>query len=375
MKDHAAYTGTAGLLILLLLMTGAVSVTARNPHRYRDLPELVVETRKHNVLHLLAYVREYSTLTTYSDTIFMFREKLADFMLPQDRKSKFRGWNTPRMLKCESYYRFTDRQGLDSVSDVCDHHFSWSDWIGIPPPSLIPQILMDKSSDTDTIHGKYSPVEIWTKRDDHVSVTINALADSTGRRWVPDMESFFRQKEVDFSRFKAKFDYDNVLGYRIFPTDLSSYSYEIDSYGRGRVMFRFNKPGEQYYVNTRAEVYVLDREYITTREARKWEDHNFDKDGIEIYRPPEAAAISPDIEELMARVDNIDRQSIRLMQNPDMKLGCGKTRTELRKNFQLGNRLLLMLKRLTGISLIKSKKKQKENWERFRNNDKNEEEK
>lgn len=40
-----------------------------------DLPEIVVESRQHSLLHMLAYVREYSTLTTYTDTIFLFREK------------------------------------------------------------------------------------------------------------------------------------------------------------------------------------------------------------------------------------------------------------------------------------------------------------
>lgn len=39
------------------------------------LPEVVIESRQHKLLHLLAYVREYSTLTTYTDTVFLFREK------------------------------------------------------------------------------------------------------------------------------------------------------------------------------------------------------------------------------------------------------------------------------------------------------------
>ena len=54
-----------------------------------DLPEVVVESRDHKVLHMLAYVREYSTLTTYTDTIFLFREKMVDYMMPQGKKSGF----------------------------------------------------------------------------------------------------------------------------------------------------------------------------------------------------------------------------------------------------------------------------------------------
>ncbi|MDE6097647.1 MAG: carboxypeptidase-like regulatory domain-containing protein, partial [Muribaculaceae bacterium] len=47
-----------------------------------ELPEVVVESRRRRVLHVLAYVREYSTLTTYTDSVFLFREKMVDYMLP-----------------------------------------------------------------------------------------------------------------------------------------------------------------------------------------------------------------------------------------------------------------------------------------------------
>ncbi len=350
------------LIITCTLAGGLATVGAKE--RYRQLPEVVVETRKHNVLHLLAYVREYSTLTTYSDTIFMFREKMVDFMLPQDRKSKFKGWKNPRMLKCSSYYRFTDNEGLDSVSDICNHHFSWSDWVGVPNTCGIPKRLLDKSSICDTVQGKYNAAEIWTKKDDKVSVWVNVLTDTLERRWVPQMDHFFKQG-IDFDKFKIRFDYDNVLGHYLMPSDLSGYTYLIESNGRGRVMFRFNKPDQPYYVTTNAEVYLLDREYITTKEARRWEDHKFDKDEIEIVQPPWAPAIPFEVQNLMARINNIDRKGIRLMQEPDRKLGSGKTKSELRKNFQIGNRLLLMLKQLTGITAIKSRKKQKDNWNNY----------
>ena len=49
-----------------------------------ELPEVLVETRARKVLHMLAYVREYSTLSTYSDTVTLFREKMVDFMIVPD---------------------------------------------------------------------------------------------------------------------------------------------------------------------------------------------------------------------------------------------------------------------------------------------------
>lgn len=34
-------------------------------------------------------------------------------------------------------------------------------------------------------------------------------------------------------------------------------------------MFRFNRNDEPFFVNTFAEVYILDKEYITVKEARR----------------------------------------------------------------------------------------------------------
>ena len=146
-----------------------------------ELPEVTVETRQHRVLHMLAYVREYSTLSTYTDTVSLFREKMVDYMLTTDGHTKFKGWSTPRILSCKSYYRFTNAQGLDSVSDVGNQHFSWSDWIGVVPVSKMPSALRGLECGTDTLHGRYSPSEIWTKRDGKVIVDVNVMADTVGR--------------------------------------------------------------------------------------------------------------------------------------------------------------------------------------------------
>lgn len=54
-----------------------------------DLPEVVVESKKRQVLHITAYLREYSTLSTYSDTVLLFREKTVDFMVPTKKSGEF----------------------------------------------------------------------------------------------------------------------------------------------------------------------------------------------------------------------------------------------------------------------------------------------
>lgn len=326
-----------------------------------ELHEVVVESRQHKVLHVLAYVREYSTLSTYTDTVFLFREKMVDYMLTPDPKAKFRGWKTPRIIKSKSYYRFTNAFGLDSVGRECNNHFSWSDWIGIVEAPAVPPVLCRSDIASDTVRGKYSPTEIWMRRADRLTIDIDVLADTTSRRWVPNLSAFFR-RQLDFERFRVRFNYDNFTGDSIADTDLTGYSFNIESNGRGHNMFRFNHKDEPFFVNTFAEVYILDKEYITVKEARKWDKRDYDADAIEMLVAPEAPALQPAISLLVARVDAIDSEGVRLDQAPDRRYVALHPRNE----GNIATRALDILKNLTGISSYLHKRNQNKNWNDFR---------
>ncbi len=325
-----------------------------------ELPEVVVETKQHKILHLLGYVREYSTLTTYTDTVFLFREKMVDYMLTPDKKMSFRGWSRPRVLKSNSYYRFTDANGLDSVSNECNHHFSWSDWIGIVSGTQLPYSLKRTEYGTDTVYGKYSPTEIWTKNKDRLTLNINVLADTTSRKWVPNLSAFFKDY-LDFDNFRVKFNYDNVLKDSISAMELTGYSFNIESEGRGRDMFRFNRPNEPFFVSTYAEVYIIDKEYITLKEAKKWVGAKFNTEDIEIYEPMEAPTLQPSILALMERVEGINPEEIRLKLTPDYRVGEGRI---IKRGF--GHRVLQLLKDLTGITAARAHKNMNDRWKEFK---------
>lgn len=357
-----------GVLVLSLRLEAAGDRRAVSPQRHTtELPEVVVESRKNKILHILAYVRERSTLTTYTDTVFLFREKMVDYMINTDARSSFRGWTAPRVIKSESYYRFTNNRGLDSVSDASNHHFSWSDWIGPGISCPLPDSLCGLECGADTVMGKYTPALIWRKNNDTVTVDVNVLADSIGGRWVPELSGSF-QKRVEFDKLRIIYKYDNVLSDRISPLDISSYSYDIASIGRGHGMFRFNRKDEPFFVATSAEVYVLDKVYISVGEARKWERYKFDRADIEIVEPWYAPELDNDIKQLVARVSGIDRDGIRLALLPDSKIGFLK---EDNRNFQFGNRLLSLLKQVCGITLYKSRRNFNRRWSEFRNSRRN----
>lgn len=345
----------------------SVSATGRDTiflsYAISELAEVIVETKQQKVLHILAYIRDSSSLTTFTDTVSLFREKMVDYMLPPDGKTKFKGWTTPRILTSRSYYRFTNASGLDSVSDESRYHFSWSDWVGIPPVNALPPDFKGKETGSCTKMGKYSPAEIWNKKKDRVEVDIDVLADSAGRKWIPDLWSFFR-KDLEFEKLKLHYNYDLTSNVAVNAEDLTGYSYKIESTGRGHGMFWFNKKEEPFFVSTNSEVYILDKEYITVKEAKKWSRRKFDTDEIGIYEPLDAPALSSDIQKLIDRVNNIDKGGVRLDCAPDHRL---MSMHDGRNNFKIGQRALILLKQLCGITLYKTHKNINRNWSSFRN--------
>lgn len=54
--------------------------------------------------------------------------------------------------------------------------------------------------------------------------------------------------------------------------DLTGYSFNIESRGRGHDMFRFNNIDEPFFVTTYGEVYMIDKEYITVKRQRNGKD-------------------------------------------------------------------------------------------------------
>lgn len=318
-----------------------------------QLPEVVIEGKQKRILHILAYVREHSTLSSYTDTVTMFREKNIDYMLPADSKTKFKGWKYPRVISSSSYYRFTNSDGLDSVSNQCNYHFSWSDWIGVIPQMPIPSNLIASEIASDTVFGKYSPTEVWNRNKDRISVDINVLADTSSQKWVPMISSFFRKEDTEFEQFRLHVNYDNIPGNEVTPLDLTGFSFNIDSRGRGHGMFMFNKYDQPFFVTTYTEVYILDKEYITVKEARKWHERKFKSEDIPILEPTEAPELQPSTLALIDRVNNVNTDIVRLSVEPDQRLVSPYVS---KTSDNIGKRMLTLLKQLTGISSYQSRR-------------------
>lgn len=287
-----------------------------------ELPEVQVHTGKRPILHMVAFVREISTLSSYTDTVTLYREKWVDFMIPPDNnKKKFKGWLNPRILKSKSYYKFTDAFGLDSVSDVSNHHFSWSDWLSLPLRINQPDKISGMRDTCDSIMGKYSPAEIWERKGENVSVAVNMLADTICRRWMPRLSNSY-WKDTEFDKILINYEFAETDTFAVRPRNLENLSCYVESKGRGHNMFRFNRKDEPFYVTTFSEINILEKEYVTVRDANRME-----KDKERALEPSlllfQSDLMPKDemIAELIDRVNKIDKVGIRLASKPDPLLG------------------------------------------------------
>lgn len=285
-----------------------------------DLPEMTVNSKDHQVLHLTGYVREYSTLSTYTDTVLLFREKTVDFMIPSKKVKNYKGWLLPRVLASRSYYHITNSDGLDSVSNHYREHFSWSDWVGLFANTEVPSDIRDKNVATHTDYGKYSPSTIWHKVNDIITLDVDVLSDKNNRKWVPAFTDFVATR-VDCNRLTLKYRFAGVDSHEVFADNITGLSFNIESNGRGRNLKRTLQTDDPIYVNTYAELYITDREYMSVSRAHKLEKDPPVSEGVGINPPQEAPALHPAVLALIERVDNFDYNTPRLAEQPDHRLG------------------------------------------------------
>jgi len=308
------------------MVTDPVCDSIRMQKQFYELPEITVLNEKKDVLYMVGYVREFSTLTTYTDTIQLFREKTVDFMLPAKRTKRLNGWLNPRVLACRSYYRFSTADGLDSVSNYYRQHFTWSDWVGILDRVEIPARLRADTIGTDTVFGRYSPASIWRRVNDAMYVDVDVLSDTTTRKWIPTISTFLRGN-VDFSRLSVAYSLNDVGGPELRADNISQMSINIESTGRGWSLFQVFPKDQPFFVSTYAELYIIDRAYLTVAQAKQLDQHRPKSTDVGIVRPDVAPDLQPAVIDLMARVDGIDHDQRRLGLQPDERLaGKGKGR-------------------------------------------------
>lgn len=283
-----------------LLWGGAEAALSRSggaeAARTRRLPEVIVQSRRKdaNVMHIAGIIREYSFLQTHFDTVFLFRDKLVDFMIPLPSIKKFYGWKTARILRSDSYYQFFDYNGRDSVSDRYYLNFSLGNRLSLP-----------------------SRVIIARSKKDNPDFTIALIDNPDAETWQPGVSSFLT-RNTDVNKFDVRYFFENVEGMDlILPVYISKADYTLESYGtlkQSRLPGLANRP---YQVNTKAELYITDRNFITVKEAKKFlNSPTLALEKCE-FTSMDVPPLPAELQELVERVNAIDHLRLRLDEKPD----------------------------------------------------------
>ena len=60
----------------------------------------------------------------------------------------------------------------------------------------IPTALNSLECGADTLRGRYGPSEIWIRNNDRMTVDVDVLADTVGRKWIPNLSAFFKDNLI-----------------------------------------------------------------------------------------------------------------------------------------------------------------------------------
>ena len=235
------------------------------------LPEITIDDKSRNMLDLTAYVREYGSGTTDTDSIIQYSEQIVDFMLPRTKKAKFKGWKDARVLAERSY-----REKITNGKDTFTYHendkgrgfgFKYMD------KYILPDAIAAGNSISETIMGKHFPKEEWKVRGDHYYLRKDELADKKDHKISPVFAKMLGMT-MDFNTQEYTYVFDgNKDGRKIdkefTAEDVTSASGTWEIVFSGKVTKWAFESKEPVIFNHYAEVFIIDRAYLTADEARE----------------------------------------------------------------------------------------------------------
>ncbi|MBO5698590.1 MAG: hypothetical protein J6R79_01105 [Bacteroidaceae bacterium] len=234
-----------------------------------ELEEVVVSAKR-EVLKLTAYVREYFTISSQTDTIAYFAEHMADRYMPADENIKFNK-NSLRLrnTRCYSHFKGED---LDSVG--IEHKTTFpsvlSSLQAIDKPVKVPDSFKNQEGVTKSyeVPGK-SGTTFILKQNAHTHTIIgDALAEEEDHRmslWI-------------FKLLGVAMDIEQLYITRIYnvndtgvylPKDLIQASVVMEAEGKGKLLRQMLRSETPVTIHSSVELYVVDREYLSKKKAKE----------------------------------------------------------------------------------------------------------
>lgn len=239
-----------------------------------ELQDLEVGSVDRNVVRLVFFVRQYTSLTGDNKQITQVSESMVDFFVPIRKAKKIDATADLRVLFQRSASHTSWSDGRDSLQCPATEDLSFLnslvtiDSTQVPEPQSFALIPYDSIA-ADTLWSKHVyPHQIYRRTPAGYFVTIDALAKQKNHRFSPWY----------FKMLGLTVDINELIATYVFaPTDrtmhrrdeLTSMSYSLQIDCRGKWFKRALGSESPVDMRSWAEFYLVDRTYLPDTEARE----------------------------------------------------------------------------------------------------------
>lgn len=233
------------------------------------LPEVVVDDVSRNILYILAYVREYSTLENSKDTIAIYKEQIVDYAIPVG-KAKYKGWKKPRVLDQKEYeYLKIDKKNssIDTLLYSDGGKFRTTNF-NIARTFHIPEPILSGDSTEVIKYGKYYPEERWSNVGESYIYEKDGMANHKDHYYAPGfLKLFGMSASQSMDEYKYKFEKGMKPGANV--ENLIEASENFDMTIKGKLFKKATEQNEDTEMSFFSEMFVVDRAYLTADEAKE----------------------------------------------------------------------------------------------------------
>lgn len=275
--------------------------TLEMTERKYDIGEVTITPGDKKVLRLLCYVREYVSLNAYyDDTTTIFMEHMADFLIPVEEKAKFSSTGKARALATRSYTRSVDEE-KDTVIFSTKNKSSMLFIASIDSSSIAEP---ESFKDTDVLpksyskSGKYGPKDVYRKTNTTFTRFRDGLADTKDHKMSPTALKLLGFG-MDFTQMYKSCAYHLSGSNTYGPADLISATYALEALGTGKFFRSSNPHKKPVEINSLVEIYVVNRQYLTTKEAKHIKKNK--PEDVKFIIPASAPKLSPSISNIVKR--------------------------------------------------------------------------
>ena len=239
-----------------------------------ELQDLEVSSADRNVVRLVFFVRQYTSLTGDTKQITQVSESMVDFFVPIRKARKLDGTAELRVLFQRSASHTTWADGRDSLQCPAVEDLSFLnslvtiDSTQVPEPQSFASIPYDSIA-ADTMWSKHIyPHQIFRRTPAGYFVTVDALAKQKNHRFSP---WYFKLLglTVDINELMATYVFAPTTRNMHRLDELTSMGYSLQIDCRGKWFKRAMDSDAPVDMRSWAEFYLVDRTYLPDTEARE----------------------------------------------------------------------------------------------------------